>query len=68
VSLTDPAAAAELERAVGEGAKGAYVCPFTHDARPLGHPDNDPVFAAAQDLDVPFAIHPPPTAAARRAQ
>jgi hypothetical protein len=28
------------------------------DGRPLGHPDNDPVFAAAQDLDVPFAIHP----------
>src|SRR5437588_210098 len=25
---------------------------------PLGHPDNDAVFAAAQDLDVPFAIHP----------
>jgi len=59
LSLSDPAAAAaELERAVGEGAKGAYVAPFTHDARPLGHPDNDPVFAAAQDLDVPFAIHP----------
>jgi len=59
LSLGDPvAAAAELERAVGEGARGAYVCPFTHDARPLGHPDNDPVFAAAQDLDVPFAIHP----------
>ena len=37
---------------------GAYVAPFTHDGRPLGHPDNDPVFAAAQDLDVPFAIHP----------
>ena len=32
--------------------------PFTHDGRPLGHPDNDPVFAAAQDLGVPFAIHP----------
>ncbi len=59
VSLGDPAAAArELERAVGEGAKGVYVCPFTHDGRPLGHPDNDPLFAAAQDLDVPFAIHP----------
>jgi predicted TIM-barrel fold metal-dependent hydrolase len=59
LSLGDPvAAAAELERAVGEGARGAYVAPFTHDARPLGHPDNDPVFAAAQDLDVPFAIHP----------
>ena len=59
LSLGDPAAAArELERAVGDGARGAYVAPFTHDRRPLGHPSNDPVFAAAQDLDVPFAIHP----------
>jgi uncharacterized protein len=59
LSLSDPVAAAkELERAVGTGARGAYVAPFTHDGRPLGHPDNDPVFAAAQDLDVPFAIHP----------
>src|SRR3989440_528284 len=59
LSLSDPEAAArELQRAVGEGARGAYVAPFTHDRRPLGHPDNDPVFAAAQDLDVPFAIHP----------
>src|SRR2546423_1030722 len=59
LSLSDPTAAAkELERAVNDGARGAYVAPFTHDGRPLGHPDNDPVFAAAQDLDVPFAIHP----------
>jgi len=59
LSLGDPvAAAAELERAVGEGARGAYVAPFTHDGRPLGHPSNDPVFAAAQSLGVPFAIHP----------
>ncbi len=59
LSLSDPAAAAaELERAVNDGARGCYVAPFTHDAKPLGHPDNDPVFAAAQDLDVPFAIHP----------
>ncbi|MCB0965487.1 MAG: amidohydrolase family protein [Ilumatobacter sp.] len=59
LSLGDPEAAArELERAVGDGAKGAYVCPFTHDAKPLGHPDHHVVFAAAQDLDVPFAIHP----------
>ena len=59
LSLGDPVAAArELERAVDDGARGAYVAPFTHDGRPLGHPDNDPVFAAAQDLDVPFAIHP----------
>jgi predicted TIM-barrel fold metal-dependent hydrolase len=59
LSLSDPVAAAkELERAVGEGAKGAYVCPFTHDGKPVGHPDHDVVFAAAQDLDVPFALHP----------
>ena len=59
LSLSDPVAAAkELQRAVADGARGAYVAPFTHDGRPLGHPDNDPVFAAAQDLDVPFAIHP----------
>ena len=59
ISLSDPQAAArELERAVNDGARGCYVAPFTHDAKPLGHPDNDPLFAAAQDLDVPFAIHP----------
>ena len=38
--------------------RGAYVAPFTHDAKPLGHPDHHVVFAAAQDLGVPFAIHP----------
>ena len=59
LSLSDPIAAAkELERAVGEGARGCYVAPFTHTRKPLGHPDHDPVFAAAQDLDIPFAIHP----------
>jgi uncharacterized protein len=59
VSLSDPvAAAAELRRAVGEGARGCFVAPFTHDAKPLGHPDHDPLFAACQELDVPFAIHP----------
>ncbi|MEM9565613.1 MAG: amidohydrolase family protein [Actinomycetota bacterium] len=59
LSLSDPvAAAAEAERAVGDGAKGVYVCPFTHDAKPLGHPDHDIVFATVQDLGVPFAIHP----------
>jgi len=59
LSLSDPAAAAaELARAVGEGARGGYVAPFHHGGVPLGHPDNDVVFAAAQDLDVPLAIHP----------
>ncbi len=59
LSLGDPAAAAaELERAVGEGARGVYVAPFTHTAKPLGHRDHDVVFAAAQDHGIPFAIHP----------
>ncbi|MGF1597302.1 MAG: amidohydrolase family protein [Acidimicrobiales bacterium] len=59
LSLSDPVAAAkELERAVGEGAKGGYVAPFTHSGTPLGHPDHDPVFAAAQALGVPLALHP----------
>ena len=59
LSLGDPAAAAaELVRAVGAGARGGFVAPFTHTARPFGHPAHDAVFAAAQDLDVPLAIHP----------
>jgi predicted TIM-barrel fold metal-dependent hydrolase len=59
LSWSDPAAAAaELERAFSEGARGGYVAPFTHDGRPLGHPDNDPIFDAAQELGIPLAIHP----------
>ncbi|MGY9074111.1 MAG: amidohydrolase family protein [Acidimicrobiales bacterium] len=59
LSLTDPvAAAAELRRAVADGAKGVYVAPFSHNAKPLGHPDHHVVFEAAQELGVPFAIHP----------
>jgi len=59
ISLSDPVAAAlEVERAVGEGAKGVYVAPFLHSGLPLGHPDHAPVFAAVQDAGVPFAIHP----------
>ncbi len=59
LSLGDPvAAAAELERAVKDGCRGAFVAPFTINRKPHGHPDHDPVFAKAQELDVPFAIHP----------
>ena len=59
LSLGDPvAAAAELERAVADGCRGAFVAPFTITRKPHGHPDHDPVFAAAQDLGVPLAIHP----------
>jgi uncharacterized protein len=59
LSLGDPAEAArELQRAVEDGCRGAFVCPFTLTRVPHGDPRHDAVFAAAQDLDVPLAIHP----------
>src|SRR6266851_7668506 len=59
LSLGDPEEAArELERAVKDGCKGAFVCPFTITRIPHGDTKHDSVFAAAQDLDVPLAIHP----------
>ena len=59
LSLGDPAAAAkELERAVKDGCKGAFVAPFTITKTAHGDKAHDPVFAAAQDCAVPLAIHP----------
>src|SRR6266851_6101345 len=59
ISLGDPEEAArELERAVKEGCRGAFVAPFTLSRRPHGDPAHDRIFAIAQDHNVPFAIHP----------
>lgn len=59
ISLADPVkAAAELERAVAGGAKGAFLAPYTLTRIPHAHPDHDVFWAAAQALDVPVAIHP----------
>lgn len=59
LSLGDPEEAArELRRAVKDGCKGAFVAPYTLTRKPHGHFDHDPVFATAQDLDVPIGIHP----------
>jgi predicted TIM-barrel fold metal-dependent hydrolase len=59
VSLIDPEAAAiELERAVGDGCRGAFVAPFVHTRVPHGHRDHDVLWAKACELDVPIAIHP----------
>src|SRR5207245_7992812 len=52
------AASLNLELAAAKSSRGSYVYPSTHDPKPLRHPDNDAVFAAAQGLGVPFAIHP----------
>jgi uncharacterized protein len=59
LSLGDPEEAArEFERAVKDGCRGAFVCPFTITRVPHGDAAHDRVFAVAQDLDVPLAIHP----------
>ncbi len=59
LSLGDPEAAAqELERAVRAGCKGAWVAQFTMTRKPHAHPDHDVVFAKAQELGVPFGLHP----------
>jgi predicted TIM-barrel fold metal-dependent hydrolase len=59
LSLSDPATAArELERAVADGCRGAFVVPFTWTRIPHGHPDHDELWATAAGLGVPIGIHP----------
>ena len=48
----------ELERAVKDGCKGAWVNPFNHHRVIHGSPVHDPLFAKCCELDVPLAIHP----------
>jgi predicted TIM-barrel fold metal-dependent hydrolase len=50
--------AAELERAVKDGCKGAWVNPFNHNRVIHGEHRHDPIFKKCCELDVPFAIHP----------
>src|SRR6266851_2327477 len=70
LSLTDvDTAVTELDRAVKDGCKGAFVAPFTHSRKAHGHPVHEPLFAKSQDLGVPLGIHPtfePSTIASRR--
>src|SRR2546422_648689 len=40
-----------------ERARGAFLLPFTLSGLAHGHPAHDPLWAEAQDLDVPIAIH-----------
>jgi predicted TIM-barrel fold metal-dependent hydrolase len=59
LSLGDPAAAAiELERAVKDGCRGAFVVPFASTHKAHGDPAHDAIYAKAVELDVPIAIHP----------
>jgi predicted TIM-barrel fold metal-dependent hydrolase len=59
LSLTDPhLAAAELERAVADGCRGAMFLPWNWNRIPHGDPFYDPLWETAQGLGVPVAIHP----------
>jgi predicted TIM-barrel fold metal-dependent hydrolase len=70
LSLLDPAAAAtELERAVKDGCRGAFVAPFNHTRLAHGDARHDALYAKACELEVPVAVHPtyePPWAVPRR--
>lgn len=58
LSGTDPAEATkELVRAGKDGCKGAFFAPFTWTRKSYGHPDYHAVWATAQELDIPIAIH-----------
>ncbi len=48
----------ELERAVKDGCKGAWVNPFNHNRVIHGSPAHDSLFSKCCELDVPLAIHP----------
>ena len=52
-----PAAVAELTRCVEAGLAGAMIPTYPGEDRPYFHPDYDPLWAAAQDLDVPLTFH-----------
>jgi len=59
LTLLDPEGSAdELERAVKDGCRGGFIAPFTHHQKAHGHPDHDALFARAEALGVPLAIHP----------
>lgn len=56
--LDVPGSVVELQRAVADGCKGAWVNPFNHLRVIHGDPRHDALFQACCELDVPFAIHP----------
>ncbi len=59
LTLLDPeGSTAELERAVKDGCKGAWVNPFNHNKVIHGDAQHDVLFTKCCELDVPLAIHP----------
>ena len=58
ISMRDPAlAVAELERVAKLGARTAFISAAPINGRSFGHPAYDPIWAAAQDLDLAVGLH-----------
>ena len=58
ITLEDiPAAVAELARIKRRGMAGAMIWGEAPPDRPYSHPDYDPFWAAAQDLDMSLSLH-----------
>lgn len=58
IALDDvPAAVKELQRIAGLGLKGAMIWAEPPVDRPYSHPDYEPFWAAAQDLDMKMSLH-----------
>ncbi|MGH7917636.1 MAG: amidohydrolase family protein [Candidatus Binataceae bacterium] len=58
ITLEDiPASVAELHRIAKKGMKGAMIWAEAPDERPYNHPDYEPFWAAAQELNMPLSLH-----------
>ncbi|MBI3250001.1 MAG: amidohydrolase [Deltaproteobacteria bacterium] len=58
ITLEDiPGAVAELQRIAKLGMRGAMIWAEPPDDRPYSHPDYEPFWAAAQDLNMPLSLH-----------
>ena len=58
ISIRDPALAVrELERVANLGCRTAFVAAMPIKGKSFGHPDFDPIWAAAADLDLAVALH-----------
>ncbi len=48
----------ELRRSAKDGVKGFFAPPFIWSRKAHGHPDHHGILAAAEELGLPFGIHP----------
>jgi len=56
--MRDPALAVkEMRRVAVDGARTAFVAAMPIKGKSFGHPDFDPVWAAAEDLDLAIGLH-----------